>query len=134
MTAGRLGMVAAALALGGMAILCYYWQRYSDVALLSFALSVMVFAYTGLLGVYFTAIFTDRGSETSAALALLTGFLATLLFQDYVWDSVIAFIDRDLIGLRLAFPWQLCIGVALSTLVCFSGTPRGRAQDPVSAP
>lgn len=128
--AGRLGMVVAALALGGMAILCYYWQRYSDMPLLSFALSVMVFAYTGLLGVYFTAIFTDRGSETSVALALLTGFLVTLLLQPYIWDNVIGFINRDWVGVHLAFPYQLCVGTACALVVCVSGT--WRVQDRVS--
>ena len=50
-------------------------------------LSVMVFAYTGLLGVYFTALFTDRGSERSVAMALVASFLTTLLLQAYVWDK-----------------------------------------------
>lgn len=130
-TAGRVGMVVAALALGGMAISCYYWQRYSDMPLLSFALSVMVFAYTGLLGVYFTAIFTDRGSETSVALSLLTGFLITLLLQPYIWDNVIGLIDRDLVGVHLAFPYQLCVGTACAFLVCLCGTQR--MQDRVPA-
>ena len=127
--AGRLGMVAAALALGGMGILCYYWQRYSDMPLLSFALSVMVFAYTGLLGVYFTALFTDRGSETSVAAALTTGFLTTLFLQAYVWDSVMGVINRDWVGLHLAFPYQLCIGTILSTLVCMSARAQPRERD-----
>ena len=83
-TAGRLGMVIAAIALGSMAILSYFWQQYSDMPLLSFALSVMVFAYSGLLGVFFNALFTQRGNATSALLALLVGFLTTLFFQPYI--------------------------------------------------
>ncbi|GAM67890.1 hypothetical protein JCM19236_4816 [Vibrio sp. JCM 19236] len=91
--AGRFGMAAAAIALGSMGILCFYWQQYTDMPLLSFALSVMVFAYTGLLGVYFTAIFTDRGSESSVLMALIAGFLTTLLLQAYVWDVVMGVIN-----------------------------------------
>ncbi|GAM62781.1 hypothetical protein JCM19232_1938 [Vibrio ishigakensis] len=53
----------------------------------------MVFAYTGLLGVYFTAIFTDRGSEWSVLMALIAGFLTTLLLQAYVWDVVMGVIN-----------------------------------------
>ena len=52
--AGRVGMALVSLALALMAILCYFWQQYSDMPLLKFALSVMVFSYSGLLGVYFT--------------------------------------------------------------------------------
>ena len=49
-----------------MSILCYYWQRYSSLPLLEFVLGVMAFAYSGLLGVYFTALFTKRGSSAPA--------------------------------------------------------------------
>lgn len=55
----------------------------------------MVFAYTGLLGVYFTAIFTDRGSESSVLMALIAGFLTTLLLQAYVWDVVMGVINPE---------------------------------------
>ena len=43
--------VLVAMALFFMAVLCFYWQQYSDMPLLDFALSVMVFSYSGLLGV-----------------------------------------------------------------------------------
>ncbi|MEC8225648.1 MAG: sodium:solute symporter, partial [Pseudomonadota bacterium] len=46
--AGRVGMALVSLALALMAILCYFWQQYSDMPLLKFALSVMVFSYSGL--------------------------------------------------------------------------------------
>lgn len=132
-TAGRFGMAAAAIALGSMAILCYYWQQYTDMPLLSFALSVMVFAYTGLLGVYFTAIFTNRGSESSVAMALVSGFLTTLLLQAYIWDSVMGVINPDWIGVRLAFPYQLCIGTAVSTIVCLMGKAQNQEQNQLQA-
>ncbi len=61
--AGRVGMTVVSGALAAMAIACYFWQQYSDMPLLKFALSVMVFSYSGLLGVYFTTLFTKRGSE-----------------------------------------------------------------------
>ena len=60
---GKVSMVIIAVALASMAILCFYWQQYTDTPLLAFALSVMLFSYSGLLGVYFTALFTKRGSE-----------------------------------------------------------------------
>ncbi|MCG9598386.1 sodium:solute symporter [Vibrio sp. Isolate25] len=125
---GRLGMAAAAIALGSMGILCFYWQQYTDMPLLAFALSVMVFAYTGLLGVYFTALFTDRGSERSVAMALVAGFLTTLLLQAYVWDNTFGLLNPDWVGLSLAFPYQLCIGTFVSFAVCLCGKAQPQEQ------
>ncbi len=89
-------MLIAALGLGSMAILSYYWQRYTDMPLLAFALSVMVFSYSGLLGVYFNALFTKRGNSTSVLVALIAGFVTTLLFQPYIQDSLNISFGADL--------------------------------------
>jgi hypothetical protein len=86
-----------------MAILSYFWQRYSDLSLIGFALGVMAFAYTGLLGVFFSAIFTKRGSVKTVPYALAGGFLTVLAFQPYTF------------GLSIGFAWQITIG----TLVAF---------------
>ncbi|WP_298917903.1 sodium:solute symporter [uncultured Algimonas sp.] len=115
--AGQISMGLVGLALFLMAVLCFYWQRYSDTPLLDFALSVMVFSYSGLLGVYFTVVFTHRGSPTSVMLALAIGFVVTLLQQAYI---------VDVLGLpeswkSLAFSWKLCIGTAVAFLVCLAG-------------
>lgn len=115
--AGRVGMLLAACALAGMAVLSYYWQRYTDMPLLAFALSVMVFAYSGLLGVYFNALFTRRGNTVSALLALATGFLVTLFFQPYVQDYFNLNID-------LAFPYQLTVATFVAFVVCYAGSPK----------
>src|SRR5690606_31569250 len=84
--AGRIGMLVLALALLAMSFLCFYWQRYTDAPLLDFALGVMTFAYSGLLGVYFTLLFTQRGSAASVIAALVAGFVAVGLLQPYVVD------------------------------------------------
>jgi Na+/proline symporter len=111
--AGRMATVLLGFVLFGMSILCYYWQRYSNLPLLDFVLGVMAFAYSGLLGVYATAVFTKRGSSLSVIAALIGGFLVILAFQGYVVDSF---------GLpegmkSIAFPWQLCIGTAVATVI-----------------
>jgi solute:Na+ symporter, SSS family len=117
--AGRVGMLVAAVALASMAILSFYWQRYTDTPLLAFALSVMVFSYSGLLGVYFNALFTNRGNANSVLMALLTGFFTTLIFQSYIQDVInVSWLKFD-----LAFPYQLCIASTLSFIVCFIGKP-----------
>mgnify|MGYP001946354158 CR=1 FL=1 len=115
-TAGRYGMMIVGVALGLMAILCFYWQRYTDMPLLKFALSVMVFSYSGLLGVYFSALFTKRGSSNSVLAALIVGFIVTLLFQPYV---MILYLPQAW-QFDLGFSWQLCIGTFVSFLVCIS--------------
>lgn len=121
--AGRVGMVVLALALLAMSFLCFYWQRYTDAPLLDFALGVMSFAYSGLLGVYFTLLFTKRGSAASVIAALATGFLAIALQQSYI---------VDILGLpaswkALAFPYQLCIGTAVAFATCLLGKSKASA-------
>ena len=112
--AGRWGMALAGVAMFGMAVLSFYWQRSSDKPLLEFALQVMVFAYAGLLGVYFTALFSRRGNANSVIAALIAGFVTVACCQPYIAAAL---------GLpawlgKLAFPWQLCIGAAVATLIC----------------
>ena len=122
--AGRMIVIALACALLGMSMLCYYWQHYADTPLLDFVLSVMTFAYSGLLGVYAVAVFTRRGSSTSVVAALITGFVVTLLQQPYVVDVI----DLPQAIKTLAFPWQLCIGTAAAFIVCLVGSQRGGAD------
>ncbi|MDE2437256.1 MAG: sodium:solute symporter [Sphingomonadales bacterium] len=121
--AGRWGMAVAGLAMFAMAVASFYWQRSSDMPLLEFALQVMVFAYAGLLGVYFTALFTTRGSTGSVIVALAAGFLTVLALQPYV-AGALGF--GGLVG-KLAFPWQLTVGAIVSTLICLSVPGQGKA-------
>ncbi|MFC0446080.1 sodium:solute symporter [Pseudidiomarina halophila] len=116
--AGQLGMTVVAAALALMACLCYYWQQYTDTPLLQFALSVMVFSYSGLLGVYFVTLFSKRGSPASVAAALVIGFIVPLLMQPYVMDAIWPAAWVTDIG----FTWQLMIGTAISTLICLTGS------------
>jgi Na+/proline symporter len=122
--AGRLGQVLLGAALLAMSMLCFYWQRYTQAPLLTFALGVMTFAYSGLLGVYFTLLFTRRGTSTSVLWALAAGFVATGLQQAYVVDTL---------GLPpswkvLAFPDQLVLGTLVAFAVC--AFPRGVSPPP----
>jgi solute:Na+ symporter, SSS family len=127
--AGRLATVGIGCVLFAMSILCFYWQRYSNLPLLDFVLGVMAFAYSGLLGVYATALFTKRGSSASVIAALIAGFLVILLFQSYIVDAL----GLPLAMKALAFPWQLCIGTAVSMLVCMLGRPPAVVKESLSA-
>lgn len=123
-SAGRVAMGLVAAALGAMACLCFYWQQYTDTPLLQFALGVMVFSYSGLLGVYFTAIFTKRGSPQSVLAALICGFMTTLLFQPYIMTL---YLPQDWI-VHIGFTWQLCIATLVASLVCLSGKGSSESQ------
>jgi len=127
--AGRIGMLLLAVALLGMSVLCFYWQRYTDAPLLDFALGVMTFAYSGLLGVYFTLLFTRRGSSASVVAALIAGFVAIALQQHYVVDTL----GLPATWKALAFPYQLCIGTAFAFATCLIGRA-SRASTAPSAP
>jgi Na+/proline symporter len=117
--AGRVAVLLFALALSLMAMLSYYWQQSTKLPLLSFALGVMAFAYTGLLGVYATAIFTKRGNATTVPLAFILGFTTVLLLQPYILGDTIG----EMVGWKIGFAWQLVIG----TLVAFGVMMSGRA-------
>ena len=114
--AGRNAVLFFAVALSLMAMLSYYWQRYTELPLLSFALGVMAFAYTGLLGVFGAAIFTKRGSATLVPFSLLAGFMTVLLLQPYVLGAVLDF--------KLGFAWQILGG----TLVAFGVMMLGKEE------
>ena len=100
--ASRLAVLLFALALFAMATLSYFWQKYSDLSLIGFVLGVMAFAYTGLLGVFFSAVFTKRGSEKSVLYALVAGFLTVLALQPYTF------------GVGIGFAWQITLGTVVS--------------------
>ncbi len=104
--AARISVLIFAALLSVMAMVSYFWQRYTDLPLLSFALGVMAFAYSGLLGVFFSAIFTKRGSSKTVGYALIGGFLTVLLLQPYILSI---FID-----LKIGFAWQIVTGTLVS--------------------
>ncbi|MDX1537728.1 sodium:solute symporter [Arsukibacterium sp.] len=126
--AGQWAMLLTAVTLSAMAILCFYWQQYSAMPLLAFALSVMVFSYSGLLGVFFTALFSSRGNSKSVTAALLAGFTVTLLMQPYL----LRLISPTLAAWDLGFTWQLCLGTLVAWLVCLMGAPRSARSDAVA--
>jgi Na+/proline symporter len=115
--AGRISMIAVAVCLSAMAALCYYWQLHTVMTFLAFALSVMVFSYSGLLGVYFTALFSRRGSPSSILFSLIVGFSIPVLLQ----PGVMALYLADEYQFSLGFSWQLVIATFVATCVCLMG-------------
>jgi Na+/proline symporter len=129
--AGRAGMAAAALMTLGMAVVSDLWRRATGAPLLEFVLSVMNFAYAGLLGVYFAAVFSNRGSSTSVIAALIGGFLVVLTLQ----PSLALALRAPSALTSLAFPWALCLGTITSFLICivFDSRPRQSSIDPAQS-
>ncbi len=132
---GRLAVVVSGLIVGAFACVCVAWyDPEGESTLLDFVLGVMSFAYAGMLGVFFTALFTRRGSSASAIAALFAGFLTVVLLQPVVWRFAAGLVPvwaatpddpRFTLGdLRLAFPWQLVIGTMVATAVCCLGRPK----------
>lgn len=111
--ASRVSVLLFAAALCIMAMVSYYWQRYTELPLLNFALGVMAFAYTGLLGVYGAAIFTKRGNTITVPIALVGGFVTVLLLQPYVLGAVFDF--------DLGFAWQILAGTVVAFGVMMMG-------------
>ena len=103
--AARVGVLFFALILSAMAMVSYFWQRYSELSLIGFALGVMSFAYSGLLGVYISALFTSRGSAKLVPFALGGGFVSVLFLQPYVF------------GISVGFAWQIVIGTLVSFVI-----------------
>ncbi len=109
---GRTGALIFGIILGLFAVFSVYWQEARPGAtLIDFALMVMVFAYSGLVAVFLTALFTKRGNNASVIAALLAGFFAVLFMQMFFAKI-------------LAFPWQMFIAAGIAFGVCLLGKMR----------
>lgn len=125
--AARLGVLVSGVILGCVAAGCVVWQDDSNQSLLSFALGVMLFAYTGLLAVFLAAVCTKRGTSASVAWALVTGAAAVALLQ---FGPMHVENRAGEVG-RLSVGWQMCIGTGLAFLVCI--IPRRASEFPQAA-
>ena len=120
--AGRIAVVVWGVVLGLFAIVCMFWHQHSGDTLINFSLSVMIFAYSGLLAVFLTSLFTNRGTPTSAIAAMIAGATVTLLLQPNLWAHW--FDDSHtwlLANQRIAFPWRMGIATSVAFGVCCLG-------------
>ena len=111
--AGRLMVLVFALLLSIMGMISFYWQQYTELPLLNFALGVMAFAYASLLGVYGAAIFTKRGTETTVLFALIGGFLTVLFLQPYIFGYFFE--------IEVDFAVMMIVGTLVSFLIMMTG-------------
>lgn len=117
-----------ALLIGFAILAALYYDPKGRQPLIDFALGVMSFAYTGMLGVFLTALLTRRGNNATVLAALLTGLMVTTLLQ----DAVYGWWTRHLFGTphRLASFWWMPIGTTISFVVCAAGNARSARSAP----
>ncbi len=135
---GRICVVGWGVVLGAFACVCVFWQqeggKFNESSnLLDFALSVMTFAYAGLVAVFLTALLTRRGNSASAIAALVVGFVCVLLLDPIFWGR---FVDLEamkqaaaqtgekpllLTLVSLAFVWKLVLATGVAMAVCVAG-------------
>ena len=102
------------------AILLAVIQSKDNRELFDFAVMAAFYGISGLLGVFLTGLFTQRGNTVSAIFGLFAGggavgFCALLPDISSFWSSS---------PWELGFPWWIVVGIAASFLVCLSGKPR----------
>lgn len=132
--APRIAVALIGTIMTGFAVVCVYLYDPKHKSFLDFALGVMTFAFSGMLAVFLTALFTRRGNTASVLAALLAGVVVVALLQDGVygrWAPVVYewWTGRAPAGrLSLAWPWWMPIGTTISFLICIAGSPPGRKR------
>lgn len=114
-------------------VFLYDFNAKTPGGLLSFALGIMSFAYSGMLAVFLTALFTRRGNNKSVLAALVVGFVVVALFQKGVMQAWTGWVFKKPIALGTF--WSMPIGMVLAFIVCVAGKPKVRVEEeaPVAA-
>ena len=108
------------------AIGCAYAYDPNQRGFLDFALGIMTFAFSGMLAVFFTALLTRRGNNTSVILALLTGIVAIAMMRDAPFKAITGWVTGT--PRTIAWTWALPIATGLAFAVCVSGRPGPRRE------
>jgi SSS family solute:Na+ symporter len=107
--------------------------------LIDFALGIMAFAYAGMLGVFLTALLTNRGNAVSVLAALASGVVVVWLLQPSIAEQWLTWLlgDEPLTGpiggrllgedRKIAWPWWMVVGTTVSFVVCVLGKERQTA-------
>lgn len=111
--ASRLAVVGWAVMLTSFASACIWMSVEQD--LIDLALGVMIYAYSGLLGVFAVALLTRRGNAGSAIAALVVGFVVTLALSRG-W----------IIRAPISGGWTMLFASAAAFFTCLTGQPAPR--------
>ncbi len=121
----KLGIPIWAMLLAVMAIcIASAYDQSKHQSLLSYALKPMIYAYSGLVGIFFCALFTKRGNSASAIIALFSGFLS-ISFMSYhsLASFAVSNADGGISLVRIPFPWQMTIATLIAFAICLCGSP-----------
>jgi SSS family transporter len=116
----KLAVALMGLCMSGMGILSVFLYAGSGRTLIDFALGIATFAFTGMLGVFLTALLTNRGNTMSVMLALASGIVCVTLMQPQLlpwWTNAIFHHP-----LKLASTWWMPIGTLVSFVICVCGS------------
>jgi solute:Na+ symporter, SSS family len=129
--APKIAVALMGLTMTLFAVACVALYDKNDRTLIDFALGVMAFAFTGMLGVFLTALLTGRGNNASVLAALVAGAATVALLQ----PPVLSWLSQRLAGTewKLASTWWMPVGTAVAFLVCVAGRSR-RAVHPEFGP
>ena len=109
----RIAVAIMGAVLIGFAILSALRYDPNKRSLLNFALGVMSFAYSGMLGVFLTALLTRRGNTASVLAALVAGVIVVTSLQDEIFGRIT--------GTKLPSFWWMPIGTAVAFVICVMG-------------
>ncbi|MDF1809772.1 MAG: sodium:solute symporter [Phycisphaerales bacterium] len=132
---GRISVVCWGIILGVFACICIHWKSSNNETLINFALGVMGIAYAGLIGVFFTALFTKRGSNKSVITALVFGFVWMIVTQGFVYNQL-EFLHNSSIEYfySIHFTWKLTLGVIMTTTISMLGNRPSHSSKSIAAP
>ncbi len=118
-SAPKLAVAAMGLCMSSLGIACVFLYDKNDRTLIDFALGILSFAFTGMLGVFLTALLTPRGNTISILCALAVGVLSVVLMQPGILERWTSAMFHH--PLHLASTWWMPVGTILSFAVCVSG-------------
>lgn len=125
--ASKITVAGIGVAMCLFAVGCAIVYDPKSTTLLDFALGVLTFGFAGMLGVFLTALLTRRGNSASVICALIAGAVTIVLLQDGILSRWSPWVLGK--SLKLAWPWWMPIGTAVSFLVCVAGSP-GKKSPP----
>lgn len=102
-----------------LGILCVFLYDKHNRTLIDFALGVLSFAFTGMLGVFLTALLTRRGNTASVIAALCVGVASVVMMQPGLLEAWTSRVFHH--PLHLASTWWMPIGTLASFAVCAAG-------------
>jgi SSS family transporter len=117
----KIAVAIMGFCMSALGVLCVFLYDKHSRTLIDFALGILSFAFTGMLGVFLTALLTRRGNAASVILALIAGVICVVLMQARLleWWTLKMFRHPA----HLASTWWMPIGTAVSFAICASGRP-----------